>query len=41
MEDVEVTESMVRITQENEQYVLDIHDMAGMLLVLALMLLLA
>lgn len=38
MEDVEVTESMVRITQENEQYVLDIHDMAGMLLVLALML---
>ncbi len=40
IENVEVVGSMVHITHENEQYVLDIHEMSGMLIVLALMLVL-
>lgn len=39
-EDVEIVGNRIRVTQENEQYVLDIHEMSGMLIVLALMLVL-
>ena len=40
IEDVKVEGNMVHVTQENQQYVLDIHEMFGMCLVLALMLVL-
>lgn len=40
IEDVKVEGKMVHVTQENQQYVLDIHEVSGMCLVLALMLVL-
>ncbi|MBR4084755.1 MAG: hypothetical protein IKK33_10800 [Lachnospiraceae bacterium] len=40
VEEVEVVGNMVNVTQEGQQFVLDIHDVAGMTFILAIMLVL-
>lgn len=40
VEEVEVVGNMVNVTQEGEQFVLDIHDVAGMTFILTIMLIL-